>query len=189
MVCSDISAIIVTKGDHDLTPILQSLPFDDVVVWDNSKEADQKVYGRFLAIPRANNNWIYVQDDDCIVPAREIAARFIEGRKEILCNVQKSHSDYYRRIGCTLVGWGAIFPREMDQMAFGRYLAQFSLDELFLRECDRVFTALNRFREVDLGVQHLPHALGNDRMGTEGCHGNDLREILRRINLLKQAAA
>ncbi len=188
MVCSDISAVIVTKGDHDLTPILESLPFDDVVVWDNSKERDCKVYGRFAGIPKAQNRWIYVQDDDCIVPARELASRFIEGRSEILCNVQKSHSDFYRALGCTLIGWGAIFPREMVWSAFQRYLRQFPLDDLFQRECDRVFTALSRFREVDLGVEHLPHALGQDRMGTEARHGADLREILRRVDQIRKAA-
>lgn len=188
MECSDISAVIVTKGDQDLSAVLASLPFDDVVIHDNSKEPeDRKVYGRFLGIRRAKNHYIYVQDDDCIVPAKELANRYVEGRTEILCNVTKSHSDFYRPLGCTLVGWGAIFPR-VAVGCFTRYLKQFPEDELFDRECDRIFTALNRFREVDLGVQHLPHALGRDRMGTEARHGRDLHEIRGRLAMVKKAA-
>ena len=32
-----VTAVIVTRGDVDLAPVLDSLIFDDVVVWDNSR--------------------------------------------------------------------------------------------------------------------------------------------------------
>ncbi len=193
----DISAVIVTKGDVDLSPILESLPFDDIVVWDNSKEAqDAKVYGRYLGIERAKHDFVYVQDDDCIIRASYACVlsrwpelcrlgvtghRHVDERQEILCNVPSpDHRKFYDGLGMSLVGWGAIFHRSLVG-CFEDYFAQWPKDELFLRECDRVFTSLNPFYNVQLPITHLAHAHGKDRMGMEKRHGNDLAEIRRRI--------
>ena len=32
----DVTAVIVTRGDVDLQPVLDSLIFDKVVIWNNS---------------------------------------------------------------------------------------------------------------------------------------------------------
>jgi hypothetical protein len=87
----NVSAIIVTRGDVDLGPILESLPSSwEVITWDNGDGlvyrnaggsvvfgfpgdevfevgSDLFVYGRYAAIEYASHNLIYVQDDDCIV--------------------------------------------------------------------------------------------------------------------------
>ena len=44
----NVSACLVTRGDVDLTAIIASLPYDDVVVWDNSKRRNLRTYGRYL---------------------------------------------------------------------------------------------------------------------------------------------
>lgn len=90
-----VSAIIVTRGDVDLRPVLDSLPREwEQVVWNNSgsdagatvsvrdprkheRESgavkmqqvghDISVYGRYHAIQYASHDLIYVQDDDCIL--------------------------------------------------------------------------------------------------------------------------
>lgn len=85
-----VSAVIVTRGDVDLGPILRSLRKWEVVVWDNgagkvtrynnassplrwyakveaSGVDDLAVYGRYAAIEYARGDLIYTQDDDCIV--------------------------------------------------------------------------------------------------------------------------
>src|SRR5262245_25366483 len=47
----DVSAVIVTRGNVDLQPILDTLPYDDIVVWDNSKRpTDLKILGRYEAL-------------------------------------------------------------------------------------------------------------------------------------------
>ena len=86
------SAIIVTRGNVDLAPVLESLPWEwEIVVWDNShgyanrqppggrdwntwtsigrgpNAPDLSVYGRYAAIKYASHDLIYVQDDDVIV--------------------------------------------------------------------------------------------------------------------------
>lgn len=91
-----VTAVIVTRGDVDLTPVLDSLIFDDVIVWDNSREpfaigewrngavtvgtrlaaqalapqrdlaVDEMTWGRALAAELATTNVVYSQDDDII---------------------------------------------------------------------------------------------------------------------------
>lgn len=78
----NVSACLVTRGDVDMQPILDSLPADwEVIVWDNghgcvySRESyfafadapDLAVYGRYAAIRHASHDLIYVADDDVIV--------------------------------------------------------------------------------------------------------------------------
>lgn len=85
----NVSAIIVTRGDVDLKPVLRSLPEEwEVLVWNNGigtisrrvltetlarivtgrgELPDLAVYGRYAAIEYASNDLIYVQDDDCVV--------------------------------------------------------------------------------------------------------------------------
>ena len=139
-----------------------------------------------MALNRAAFPFAYVQDDDCLIDAERLCAEYQPG--ELLCNVQASHQAFYGPTGMTLVGWGAIFPATglFAPLAFAPYFAKYPADELFHRECDRVFTYLNRHqtRVVDIGVEHLPHALGKDRMGTEARHGGDLQEIRRRLATL-----
>jgi hypothetical protein len=172
----NISAIVVTKGGYDLSPVLAPLRCDEVIVWDNSLRPDRKVYGRYLAIAEARNDVVYVQDDDCIVQAEDLIGQY--DRDVIVCNVPRDRRNAYRD-GVTLVGWGAVFHRSMAD--FSRYLKAYPEDELFWRECDRVFTYLHPHREVEVGVHQLPYAFGNDRMGTEPRHGGDLKEIRRRL--------
>jgi hypothetical protein len=176
-----VSGVIVTKGDADLTPILERLKcLGEVIVYDNSIELDRKVSGRYVGISRAKHDFAYVQDDDCLIDVERLCAEYKPG--ELLCNMLPSHQPFYKSLDMALVGWGALFPRYLTD--FSEYLAKWPADELFHRECDRVFTWLNKFRVIDIGVQHLPHALGRDRMGTEPRHGDDLREIQRRLKAL-----
>jgi hypothetical protein len=183
-----VTAVVVTKGDEDLTPVVDSLRgqgFCAVMVWDNSEHLeDLKVFGRYMLAVDAPTEYVYVQDDDCIVDAKAIAADYQPG--ELLCNVRPHHHQVYSSMyqGITLVGWGAIFPKLM--VDFKAYLTKYPCDELFYRECDRIFTWLNRAktRVVHHPIVDLPHALWKDRMGCEKRHGDDLFEIRRRLMAL-----
>jgi hypothetical protein len=177
-----VSAVIVTKGDVDLKPILDSLPFNDIVIWDNSKREDLKVYGRYAAVKEAKHSIIYTQDDDCIVDAAAIVAACERGL--IVCNMPTAKQIEYSAIapGIALVGWGSCFHRDAIQV-LDHYINRYDRDELLLRECDRVFTGLNTKKLIDIPVKHLPHAFA-DRMGNEARHLTDLAEIQRRIETL-----
>lgn len=164
---SDVTAVIVTRGNVDLTEIRQSLEiFGDLVVWDNTERLNVKVYGRYVALHEARNPIAYVQDDDCV-----LTPDAIEGLLEmyepgvITANMPASRWDDYP--DSCLVGWGAVFDAALPPFAFTRWRAFHSVtDERFLRECDVVFTTLTPHRKIDLGFQHLPWAEGPDRMWT-----------------------
>ena len=177
-----ISAVLVTKGDVDMAPLLSTLPFDDIVVWDNSKREDLKVLGRYAAVKEAKYSTIYTQDDDCIVDAAMVAESYEAGR--VVCNMPLAKRDEYRTLapGIALVGWGSCFDVECVGV-LDRYMERYGIDELFKRECDRVFTALNSITMIDVPFRHLPTAFGG-RMGDEGRHLEDLAEIQRRIATL-----
>ena len=67
---SEVTAVIVTRGNVPLDAVLDSLlPYEHVVVWDNSKEAvDYGSFGRCVgAALRGRTEWVYFQDDDLIV--------------------------------------------------------------------------------------------------------------------------
>jgi hypothetical protein len=82
---SEVSAVIVTKGDVDLTPVIRSssLIFPLICVYNNSTEdTDQMTYGRVVAAQRAPTDVIWSQDDDIIhtpEAQREIVAAYEPG--------------------------------------------------------------------------------------------------------------
>jgi len=177
-----VSAVLVTKGDRDVSKVVDTLThFDEVIVWDNSKACkDVKVYGRFVGAMMARNDIVYVQDDDCIVSPAAIAGQFLFG--DIVCNVPQERRPEYAGTGITLIGWGCVFGKS-KLASFRSYLEVYPQDELFERECDRIFTWLNRssMRLVDTGLEHLPEAFNDNRMGREHRHRRDYDAIRARL--------
>jgi hypothetical protein len=161
------------------------LPFDDVIVWDNSVRQDLKVFGRYQAIEEAKHSIIYTQDDDCIVDALSVVKFHEAGR--VVCNMPAKKREEYQTLApkVGLVGWGACFDRELVKV-LDRYLEKFSIDDLFLRECDRVFTQLNALKFVDVRVLNTPSAYFSNRMGNQPGHLRDLAEITKRVSSLTQ---
>jgi hypothetical protein len=64
-----VSACLVTRGDQpeQLERIIATLPYDDIVVWDNSlRHWDAKTSGRYSAMLEAKHDVVYFQDDDTL---------------------------------------------------------------------------------------------------------------------------
>ena len=183
-----VTAVIVTRGDCDLTAIKESLKcFKETWVYDNSKQPDRGVWGRYAYVNHLDPNTVfYTQDDDCLVenPA-EICLYYEPGT--VTCNMPPEYrSNYADGMGIALVGFGAIFDSRLARAAFEQYNASSQpLDDLFRRECDRVFTALNQTKLVDLPFDHLPNAHGMDRLYRHVDHLSSLEEIRRRIKSVK----
>ncbi len=146
----NVSAIIVTRGDVDLAPVLDSLPDKwERIVWDNGlptcsvyanaddwrgngisgRATDLSVYGRYAAIEYASHDLIYVQDDDVIVSEPEKIAD-TWGRhaleREYLDYLVANMPQEFRHDGYTdscLVGFGACFHRDLPERAFDRWYA------------------------------------------------------------------
>jgi hypothetical protein len=93
------------------------------------------------------------------------------------------HAENYRgRI--TLVGFGAIFDSSLIQVLDG-----WEQDEFFLREADRVFTALNPHVTVFPEIQILPCASAENRLWRQADHIARFMEIEKRINRFNVAQA
>lgn len=192
---SDISGVIVTRGDKELTLIREKLApvgFDELLIWSNgtvlerwdadghevlAAAPDLAVYGRYAAIESARNRIIYVQDDDCLVDAAALVSyvnqRGFDLSVRIVANMPVSRWPDYP--DSCLVGWGALFDRDLPLVAVGKFalvdsdpgdgpsdlmMAAMSpeFNGPFLRECDVVVTTLTPHVKVDVGFQHLPWA-------------------------------
>lgn len=158
---STVSACLVTRGDVDLTTILHSLPFDDVIVWNNAERENLQCYGRFAAIAEARNEWIYTQDDDLLVPIAGLL-RAWNGDTGILAN--KPEGEEWRFLGC-----GAIFHRSLAD-CFTRYLERWPDRDDFYRVADVVFAYQHPYRSVWLGYLDFPWQTADNRMYKQPNH-------------------
>lgn len=190
----DVTCVVVTRGNNTrgINRVLGHLNmyFDHLRVWDNAEMAhrinpdrDMKVYGRYYW-QVGDLDIVYVQDDDCLVDIPEVLAHYEPGI--VTCNIRHTHTDWYtdKLYNVAPVGWGAVFDRDLIQPAFDRYLSRYPKDDFFLRECDRIFTGLNRVKRIMAGCVNLPWAHDADRMGNEKRHGVDFQEAVRRVEEL-----
>jgi len=164
-----ISAVIPTRGDVDLKPIISNIErfkeIKEIIVADY----DKSVYNRYIGCSKAKYDIIYTQDDDCIVDLQPLIDNY---RKGVIVNAMKPEKmEEYTDM--TLIGWGAIFDKSLIKVLDG-----WEQDELFLRECDRVFTALNKRHSIPMKIKDLYQ--GN-RMSEESRHWDDLKKIRARI--------
>jgi hypothetical protein len=168
-----VSAVLVTRGNVDLTPVLDSLIFDDVVVWDNSVEdRDQMTYGRALAVARANNDVIWSQDDDIIhTPENQLAIienyepgvlvgcmwdEWSEGAKTQ--GIAQGYDDL------VFAGSGSVYDRTVPGEAILRYLDRYPLDDFFRLWCDTLIGVIAPNRQLDIRFECLPTATDDYRM-------------------------
>lgn len=178
------TAVIVTRGDVDLAPVLDSLPAEwPVVVWDNSKrEEDLKVYGHFAALIEVQTEYVYMQDDDAICPAQAVLDAWRpEYADKILLNVPDGETPW--------ISWGSIFHKDLPWPALSAYQDAYPRDDDFLLWCDVIFSTLTPWVNVDLGADHLDYAYAAYRMWKQPNHYIDQARVKERcLGLLKVAA-
>lgn len=156
---ADVACCLVTRGDVDMQPVLDSLPFSEVAVWDNSKREDLMVYGRFAVIAETTKPYIYTQDDDAVCPVEQIVEAYQDG---LLVNVAAGEKPW--------LAWGALFPREWPLLVFKRYLERYPEDLFFHRWPDVVFAHIAGWSTVDFGHSDLPWATAPNRMYFQNDH-------------------
>lgn len=188
---SDVSAVLVTRGDVDVLPVIESLAcFAEVLVWDNSCETDCSVFGRYAAIPRAKHAVVYVQDDDCVLEPEAFRLLLAGYEPDLLvANMPGEFRHRFYDDHC-LVGFGALFDRALPARAFDRWyhaarhgLITYNLD-VFKRTCDVIFTALTRYVLVDGPKVNLPWANDDSRMWKQPDHVGErtrMLELARRV--------
>ena len=168
-----VSAVIPTRGDVDLVPIIKHLNTYPEIQDISTVESDS-VFGRFLGVAqKAKHDVIYTQDDDVITDLRPILDAYEPG---IIVNAMSpEHQQHY--LGTqTLIGFCAIFDKKLIDVLLG-----WECDPLFLRTCDRVFTALNKHKVVYPKITHMPYATADNRMYRQPQHFGDRVAITQRI--------
>jgi len=190
-----VTAIIVTRGDIDLAPIIgQEWPesVHEIIVWDNAKEdRDLAVYGRYAAIERAAHPLIFVQDDDVVFPKESIEEIIWQsdsgsaeyGRLVVNMPANFRHAFYQEH---ALVGFGSCFHRDLPRKAFTRFFggddeSLWRSDQDFLPRCDLVFTGLTPRTLVDVPYEDLPWASADNRMWKRPSHLEEGRRMLERM--------
>lgn len=164
----DVSAIIPTRGNVDLRPVIDSLPYTDIVLWNNAeRDHDYRAFGRYAAIPETKNPVIFWVDDDVIFTAHdELLAAYEPGR--LVCNMDDDWIDgagYRDR--CGMQGAGSLCDADLPAKIWAGYLAAHPWDDDALTEADFVFGALVPFTVVDLGYQAREFADDPDRLYTQ----------------------
>ncbi len=131
MTFDDVSAVLVTRGDVDMLPIIETLPYGEVILWDNSKRpVDYGVFGRYVAIAETTRPLVYFQDDDCLVSCHEsLLAAWEPGY--VVGNAFDDAERLNRYKGTTLLGWGAIFEADLPWQTFMFYARNYPMHQLW----------------------------------------------------------
>lgn len=153
---SDVTAVLVTRGDQPemMERIIDSLIFDDVVVWDNSVREDRKTAGRYFALLEALYGPVYFQDDDVLVPREtqeRLCAMYMPG--VVIANYGHGDTpDGYDDM--PLIHGGAVLDADLPWIGLERYLEHWPLDDDFLYEADFIAGILYEdFRHVYLPME------------------------------------
>lgn len=190
----NVSAVIVTRGNCDLSPILDSLIFDDVVIWDNSKSTrDEMTWGRALARFRAKHRVIYSQDDDIVHSEenqRAIVAAYEPG---VLTGCMwKEWSDGARAQGIpdgyddlVFPGSGSVYDRGLPLLAAAVYCNYYEFDDWFRLWCDTIVGVMTPNKQLNIRFEALPEADADYRMANQEGFTEQKREAIRRAREIR----
>jgi hypothetical protein len=165
---SEVTAVLVTRGDQEpqMRRIMDSLIFDDVIVWDNSVQEDRKTAGRYWALLEETQSVVYFQDDDVLVPP-ETQRRLVEAYMPGVVIANYGHGENDGGYGdLPLVCGGAVLDADLPWEAANRYLEHWPLDDDFLYYCDFAIGVLYEdFRHLYLPFEiNMPVAQHSSRL-------------------------
>lgn len=192
---SRVSAVLVTIGDVPLEPILESFPSEyEVVTWNNAtRPADFRVFGRYIAIRETTRPVIFFQDDDCILSREQHHAMLAAYEPGVVTGNMIHDDPIWRKryADTTLLGWGAIFDRELPAVAFKRYARYHPLDWDFMTSpggAEVVFPMLSRTKTVIVGAEWIGEP-GQEIFGRPNRMSNQPAFLETRLAWLDKARA
>jgi hypothetical protein len=170
----DVTAVIVTRGDVDLDPILSDMPdFREVLV---ALDPPESCMGRWLKAQDATTDLVFFQDDDVLFSNHDALLDAWRDDDVMLCNMNPewvgSGPWSYNDVG--LVGAGALVRRDSWESAFIRYLTQYPEDRLLYDWADFVVGILTPHRKIDLGYTIRDAAYADNRLANTP--GNRIRK-------------
>jgi hypothetical protein len=144
-----VTACLVTRGDQpeQVRRIIETLPYGEIIVWDNSVREDWKTAGRYMAMDEASNDVVYFQDDDTLfLHHDELMAAYEPG----MVTAVYAHGEDDGGYGdVPLVGGGALADRSAVRPAWDSFLRTWQTDE-DLAYADFYVGVLTPFKHVDL---------------------------------------
>jgi len=177
----DVTAVLITREKEYPSIVLERLTccdfFQDIIIVTECPS----VYHRYLAAKKATTEHIFILDDDALVNFQVLWESYDKVR--ITNAMPKPFIDKYKNLGCTLLGWGAFFPKHLLS-CFDKYIERYGVDQTLLREADRIFSAMN----PNWNVIQLPHEdLFQDetRMGVQPNHYDSMNEALKKVQMLR----
>jgi hypothetical protein len=187
----DVSAVIPTRGDVDLSKILKSIAdagITDTVVWDNSKRENLKVFARYAAMAECKNDVVYVQDDDIFLPHTTIEG-IIEAYEPgvITANMSEGWARGRNMLDAVQVGAGAVLDRSIPPKAFAKYDTIFPRDDFFYLYTDVLVAIPSRIKRVDLPLEVLPWGYAPNRMNAFPDFDERFQESLARGRAVRDA--
>lgn len=186
---TDFTVCIVTRGDVELRQALEPyIALDaNIAIWDNSRQFDHQVLGRYYACDQAETSIVLVQDDDVVLAPETIQALLDQHEAwKITANMPARFRHDFYADHC-LVGFGAIFERELFHRAFAEFWANIGerrIDdaaELFPRACDIVFTGLTPYSLIDEPYTDREFAAAPNRMWKQPDHVGERKWMLERV--------
>jgi hypothetical protein len=198
-----VSAIVVTRGDVPLEPILATFRevdrIDDVVVWDNSKApGDLMTWGRhYAARYGARHPVIYSQDDDLVHTPDNINRILDAYRPDTLTGCMwPEWSAGARRQGIAngyddlvFPGSGSVYDYHTAHKAARAYLEHYPYDDFFRLWCDAIIGVLAPTVRLDIRFDTLPAAHGPGRMATLPKAKELKREAIERARRIRDEEA
>jgi len=174
---NQISAVLVSRELID-PRILKSLEgFGEIIIANG-------IYGPYArydeAVTKAKFDIIYTQDDDCLVNVNALLELW---NGNFVANVMPDRLEPCFNNN-TLIGWGALFRKELALNALNRYAQKYGKDALYRRESDRIVPGLNPHPLVSVGATNLPNATGPNRLCDQPDHLACREEIRRRLETL-----
>lgn len=181
----------------DLQPILDSLIFDDVVIWDNSQQqVDEMTFGRVLGLEWAKHDVVYSQDDDIVHPPENQLRILSEYEPGVLTGCMwREWSDGALRQGIpngyddlVFAGSGSVYDKDIPRIATAKYLEHFPFDDFFRLWADTIIGILAPNKQIDLKFLELPEADAEYRMAHLPDAATWKAEAIRRARLVRDGA-
>jgi len=151
-----VSAVIRTRGERDLSEIIPTLPYDEIIV---SYDDDGKgIYGRWEAAMNAKHDVVYFQDDDLIFRRHFALCDAFQDDGRAYCQMRPEWWKGQGYYDLCLVGEGALVPKDVIMPALNRYLEVYDADDDFYRHTDFIMGVLLYHQKLDFGVEILDAA-------------------------------
>jgi len=188
---SKVSACLVSRGDVDMTEIIESLTaagIGEILCWDNSKREDKKTSGRYFMVEEASNDVVFFVDDDFVIsdPGAVIAAYEPGVLTANMSEGWRAGHDYH---DLALVGMGAVCDAWLPLDAIYRYQKHFCFDDLFHYWADFAVGVLTPWKLVDVPARVLPWGYAPNRMNAQPWFKKGKAKMIERARAIRDDAA